>query len=550
MRKFIFWGLILTLNCNILQAQLTEKERFEVSKNLDVYNALFKELSMFYVDSIDPKKIIEDNINFMLSRLDPYTVYIPEEKMSGFVIQTTGEYGGVGALISSRKDAIYIADPYEGMPAALAGLQAGDVLLEIDGVSMVGQNSTFASERLKGQPNTQMKVKFQRAGEKKPKEVTITRKRIQFNPVTHYGVLPGNVGYICISEFTTFSAQSTKSALDDLKTNKGITSLIIDVRDNPGGVVEDCMEILNYFLPKGELLLSMKGKVRQTDRTFRATQQAIDPNIPIVVLVNGNSASASEILAGTFQDLDRAVIIGNRTYGKGLVQSSRPLPYEGRLKLTTAKYYIPSGRNIQAIDYSHRNEDGDAPYIPDSLTSVFHTAKGRPVHDGGGIIPDFVIEERKLPTITFYMEMENIFFDFVVQWRTKHPKIASPDDFVLTDSIYNEFKDFVKAKDFNYDRQSERLMENLKEIMRFEGYMDSASQEFQALEEKLKPDLDRDLKVYKDQLSNILSRQIMKQYYYAKGEVKYSLRDNYVKKALDILSDKTLYNNTLSSPKE
>ncbi|GHT26877.1 peptidase S41 [Bacteroidia bacterium] len=531
-------------------AQLSEKERFEVSKNLDIYNALFKELNMFYVDSLDVKKTIENNINFMLKRLDPYTEYIPEEKMPDFVQQTTGEYAGIGAMIRSNKDAVYIYDPYEGMPAALAGLQAGDVLLEIDGVGLKGKDSAFASERLRGQPNTNLKVKFQRAGEKKPREISLSRKRVQTDPVTYYGVLPGNMGYIHLSDFTTFSAGSTKSAFDDLKTNKEITSLIIDVRDNPGGTVESCLEILNYFLPKGELLLSMKGKVRQMDRTYRATQQAIDPEIPIVVLVNNHSASASEILAGAFQDLDRAVIIGNRTYGKGLVQSPRPLPYEGRLKLTTAKYYIPSGRNIQEIDYSHRNEDGVISYIPDSLKSIFHTSKGRPVRDGGGIVPDFTIEEKKLPTITYYIEAENIFFDFVVQWRTKHLQITSPEDFVLTDADYDEFKTFVKAKDFNYDRQSAKVLETLKEYMDFEGYLESASEEFKALENKLKPDLDRDLDLYKNQLSDLLAKEIMRHYYYTKGEIKYSLRDDYVKKAIEILSDEALYNKILSAPVE
>jgi len=332
-----------------------------------------------------------------------------------------------------------------------------------------------------------------------------------------------------------------------LKTNKGIESLIIDVRDNGGGVVENCLEILNYFLPKGELLLTMKGKFHQLDRTFRATQQPIAPNIPLVVLVNQSSASASEILAGTLQDLDRAVIIGTRTYGKGLVQSPRPLPYNGELKVTTAKYYIPSGRNIQAIDYSHRNEDGNASYVPDSLTSVFHTSKGRLVRDGGGITPDFVVEEKKTSTIAYYLDRDNLFFDFVTGWRAKHPQIASPEQFVLSDDIYEAFKTFVQSKNFTYDRQSEDALKNLKEIMDFEGYLPSASEEFTALENKLKPDLNRDLEYHKSELSNILAKQIMQHYYYDKGEIIYSLRDdNVLNKAKEVLSDKNLYATALS----
>ena len=530
------------------QAQLSEKAHFDIAKYLDIYNALFKELNLSYVDSIDIKKTIQDNIEFMLRRLDPYTEYIPEEEMPGFRELTTGEYAGIGALISPPKNGkICIAEPFEGMPAALAGLQAGDVLLEIDGISMEGKDSDFASDHLKGQPNTSVKIKYQRAGENKPREIVIERKRVQRNPVTYYGALPGNIGYIYLSEFTTHSASSVKEAFDDLKTNKGIQSLIIDVRDNGGGTVEGCLEILNYFLPKGEQLLTMRGKFRQLDRTFRATQQPIAPDIPLAVLVNQSSASASEILSGTLQDLDRAVIIGTRTFGKGLVQSPRQLPYNGSLKVTTAKYYIPSGRNIQAIDYSHRNEDGSTSSIPDSLTSVFYTSKGRPVRDGGGITPDFVMDEKKMPTIAYYLDNDNLFFDFATLWRVKHPQIATPDKFVLSDSDYEAFKAFVQSKDFNYDRQSAKVLKNLKDIMEFEGYLPSASDEFTALENKLKPDLNRDLDYNKEMLSNILATQIMRQYYYAKGVIIYSLRnDDNLKKAIEVLSNKDLYVSTLT----
>jgi carboxyl-terminal processing protease len=548
MRRIIFLGLILTLNCGISNAQLSEKEHFDISKYLDIYNSLFKELNMFYVDSINIQKTTIDNINTMLRRLDPYTEYISEEDMSDFMQMTTGEYGGIGAMITSRDGKVFVSEPYEGMPAALAGFRCGDELLEIDGISLAGKNSAFASEHLKGQPNTKVKIKFQRLGEKKPQEITIDRKRIEIDPVTYYGVLTGNTGYIYLSGFTTHSAQSVRAALEDLKA-KGVTSLILDVRDNGGGVVEDCLEILNYFLPKGELLLTMKGKVRQLDRTYRSTQQAILPEIPLAVLVNHSSASASEILSGTLQDLDRAVVVGSRTYGKGLVQSSRELPFEGRLKLTTAKYYIPSGRCIQAIDYSHRNEDGSVSHIPDSLTTVFYTSKERPVRDGGGITPDFVTEEKKIPTMLYYMEAENLFSEFATRWRLTHPKIASPDQFVLTDKDYVEFKEFVKSKNFNYDRQSAKVMENLKEVMDFESYFAGASEEFKALENKLKPDLDRDLDLYKDQIADFLTRGIVKHYYYAKGEIIYSLRnDEDVKKATAVLSDKDLYEKTLSKP--
>jgi C-terminal peptidase (prc) len=543
---FLFFLLLLPF---LSQAQLSEKERFDISKNLDIYNSLFKELNLFYVDSIPVEKTIRSNINYILRALDPYTEYIPEEDMPSFLEGTTGEYAGVGAVISSRVDsnAIIVIDPYEGMPAQQAGLRAGDQLLEIDGVSMEGQNSSFASERLRGQPNTTVKIKYLRPGENKPKTISFERKRIEINPVIYYGVLSNKIGYIYLSSFTTHSAENIRRALSDLIENRQIESLIIDVRDNGGGVIEDCVEILNNFISKGELLLTMKGKVPQMDKTFRATKNADFPAMPIAVLVNQSSASAAEILAGTIQDMDRGVIIGTRTFGKGLVQSSRQLPYNGRLKLTTAKYYIPSGRCIQAIDYAHRREDGRVSYIPDSLTTTFYTKNGRPVKDGHGILPDLEVKEKATPNIAYYMDARNLFFDFVVDWRIKHPQIASPEDFILSDETYEAFKEYVKSQNFVYDRQSEKALENLKGIMEFENYMDSASEEFKALENKLKPDLDRDLDLYKDQLSYLLSLQIMKQYYYARGEHLFSLKgDVVVEKAIEVLSDTTQYDRILS----
>ena len=541
--------LFLTLSCNFAKAQLSEEERFEFSKNMEIYNALFKELVLNYVDTLDVEKITQANLSFMLRRLDPYTEYIAEEDMSDFQFQTTGEYGGIGAIITLKDKKIIVIDPYEGMPAALAGIQPGDEILEIDGIKMENQTSSFASERLKGQPNTTLKLKIQRIGETKPREIIFERKRIHVDPITHYGVVGDNIGYIYLSSFTTQSAQGVKAAVTDLISNYRIQSLILDVRDNGGGIVEECLDMLNLFIPKGEVLLSMKGKVKQADRTYRATQQAIAPDIPLVVLVNHNSASASEILSGTIQDLDRGVVVGTRTYGKGLVQSTRPLPYNGKLKLTTAKYYIPSGRSIQSVDYSHKNEDGNVSSIPDSLTTVYYTSKGRPVRDGGGIFPDFVIEDEKVSTIIYYMDAKYLFFDFTTQWREKNPKIASPSDFTLTDKEYNEFKAFVKSKDFTYDLQSDKAMKSLKSIMEFEGYMSGASEEFQALESKLKPDLDRDLELYKGPISKYLAMQIMKQYYYDRGQLIYSLRNDVtLDKAIEVLKNPELYNSTLAQP--
>ncbi|MDR0541622.1 MAG: S41 family peptidase [Dysgonamonadaceae bacterium] len=528
-------------------AQLSEEQRFEISKQLDIFNALFNELNLYYVDSLAVEKIIQENIACMLQQLDPYTEYIPAEHIPDFQFQTTGEYGGIGSTISMRNNKIVIVEPYEGMPAALAGLIPGDEILAIDGTSMAGQTTAFASDRLKGQPDTDVKIKYRRPGENKTREITIRRKRISIPPITYYGVLEGGVGYIGLSGFTSGSALAVKEALLDLTKNKSIQSLIIDVRDNGGGVVEDCLSMLNYFLPKGELLLSMKGKVKQLDRTYRTTQSPVEPDLPLAILVNGNSASASEILSGAIQDLDRGVIVGSRTYGKGLVQAPRELPYGGRLKLTTSKYYIPSGRSIQSIDYTHRDEEGRAVLIPDTLTHVFYTARHRPVRDGGGVTPDVTVEDDKIPTLLYYMEGNSLFFDFVTQWRVKHPSIAPPAKFVLTDDIYDEFKQFVLSTDFTYDRQSEKAVESLKKIMEFEGYYDIASAEFQALADKLKPDLRRDLELYKQPISKYLAMQIMKQYYYEKGQSIYKLlEDKVLLKAIDVLRNTDLYHAILA----
>ncbi|MDR0427298.1 MAG: S41 family peptidase [Dysgonamonadaceae bacterium] len=527
-------------------AQLTERQRADVVKNLDVFNEFFKRTLMNYVDSLDTQKLMTGAINHVLNQLDPYSEYIPSQEMSEFQFMTTGEYGGIGAVISMQEDTIIIREPYEGMPAASAGLLPGDRILSIDGESMEGKNTKDASEKLKGQPNTTLKLTYQRVGEKNPKEVTIERKRVHINPITYYGKPENQIGYISMSSFTVESAQSFKNALIELTSDDRLQGLIIDVRDNGGGVLEECLEILNFFLPEGEILLSIKGKNKQYEKNFRATQAPLQPELPLVVLVNGSSASASEILAGTIQDLDRGVIIGNRTFGKGLVQSSQPMPYGGQLKLTTSKYYIPSERSIQRINYSHRDGEGRADEIPDSLTSVYHTKNGRQVRDGGGILPDFVIEPETIPTIIYYLEMKSMFFDFVVQWRKDHPNVVSPSEFVMTDEIYSAFKDFVRSKEFTYDRLSEQRLEALKKSMELEGYSDMASSELEALEKKVKPDLDRDFEFHKDLITEYLSMHIMRQYYHVKGQLIYSLKnDKALSKAIELLNNETLYRETL-----
>ncbi len=526
--------------------QQTEKDYYEISKQLDIFNALFKEVEMFYVDKIDAPKTIRNAIDYMLSKLDPYTVYFQEEDIDDLKFMTTGEYAGIGSIITQRDGKIYITEPYEGMPAALAGLEAGDEILEIDGEALSGKNTEYTSEKLKGQPNTVVKIKYQRPGQSQPETVQITRKRIAVNPVRYSGVLKDGIGYINLSGFTEHSAAELKSAFENLKKNNRITSLVIDLRDNPGGLMDDAIQMVNLFVPKGEVVLTTKGKNKQLDRTYRTTQEPIDKDMPIAILVNRGSASSSEIVAGAMQDLDRAVIVGTRTFGKGLVQTPRELPFGGGLKVTTSKYYIPSGRCIQAIDYTHRNPDGSVATVPDSLTSVFHTSKGREVKDGGGIIPDFIVEEKKFPSMIYYMLSEFILFDYATDYKQKHKTIAPVDQFTLTDEDYENFKSFVKSKNFDYDRQSEKAMQVLKETMDFEGYMSSASTEFAALEEKLKPNLERDLDLYKKVLSELLAEEIVKRYYFQKGEIIQTLKnDEELDKAMEVLSNTSLYNETL-----
>ena len=523
--------------------------RFEVSKNLDVFNALVKEVDMFYVDSVDVEKTVRTGIDAMLSTLDPYTEYIPEQEMGDLKFITTGEYGGIGSFIRERDGGVYIIEPFEGMPAALAGLKAGDKLLVIDGTDLTGMTSDKVSELLKGKPNTKMTLKIQRPNEKKPRTLELIRKQVLVDQVTYYGVRNDSIGYIYLKGFTDKSAQEVKAAFEDLKKNHHIKSLVFDLRNNGGGLLDGAVQIVGMFVPKGEVVLSTKGKIKQWDRTYRTATEPLDTVMPIAVLINGGSASAAEIVSGALQDMDRAVLVGQRSFGKGLVQSTRELPYNGNLKVTMSKYYIPSGRCIQAIDYSHKNPDGSAARIPDSLTTVFNTSKGRLVRDGGGVRPDFEVEEPKVPTIMYYLVTDMVAFDFATEWAQRHPSIGPIESFRLGDADYEEFKKFAKEKNFTYDRQSEKLLKNLKEVAGFEGYLDESSDEFKALEAKLTPNLDRDLDRFKDQITELLSAEIVKRYYYQKGELIQSLKkDKVLDKALEVLGNPSLYQTTLSVP--
>ena len=433
------------------------------------------------------------------------------------------------------------------MPAAKAGLKAGDAILEIDGEDVRKSSVKEVSDKLKGTPGTTIQLLIDRPGEKENITLNILREKIEMDPVTYSDIFNDNIGYFHFGSFTSGSSDRVKETVQELK-NKGATSLIMDLRGNGGGILEEAVNVVNLFVPKGEEIVSTKGKVTQWDRSYFTQEQPLDEIIPIVVLIDTGSASASEIVAGGMQDLDRAVLIGNRSFGKGLVQTPRNLPYGGNMKITTSKYYIPSGRGIQSLDYSHRNPDGSVARVPDSLTNIFYTRNGRIVRDGGGITPDLTIPQDAGGTIAFYLMNDNVIFDFVTNWVLTHDSISPPDKFVLSDDDYNSFKNFVETKDFEYDKLSERSLNQLKSIMEFEGYLDVAAEEFKALEAKLHPNLDRDLELFKDQIKDMIESEIVQRYYYKKGVLLHQLAgDKVFEKAVEVLKNPEVYDSILIS---
>jgi len=541
----IFCLLIIGTEWNFGIAQ--DEQHFEISKQLDIFNSIVKEVEMFYVDSVEVDKMVRRGIDAMLKGLDPYTEYIPEQDIDKLKVVQTGEYAGIGAYIRQREEGVYITEPFEGMPAHLAGLKAGDIFLAIDNVDVSKFSSDRVSELLKGVPNSKITVTIQRPNENNTRKVEIVRKQVSIDPVIYYGVYGNNIGYIYQNGFNDKCAQAIKAAFEDMKQNHQINSLILDLRNNTGGLLESAVQIANLFVPKGKEIVSTRSTISQRDRIYRTSLNPIDTIIPIVVLINGYSASSSEILCGALQDLDRAVLIGERSFGKGLVQTTRDLPYEGTVKITISKYFIPSGRCIQQMDYSHRNEDGSVNAIPDSLTSIFYTSNGRPVRDGGGLRPDFEVEEPEVPTMMLYLYNDLILFDYVTEWVQTHPTILPAKEFVYPDEDYESFKTYLKNKNFKYDRQSERVLKSLKEVAEFEGYIDEDSTLFDELEAKLTPNLDRDLERYKEQIKKMISIEIMKRYYFQKGEMIESLKNDMVlEKALNVLADQALYSKTLS----
>jgi len=539
--------LILTLLLSVSVIAFSFKEDFfRIAKNIEILSALFKDLNLYYVDEVKPGDVMKKGIDAMLNSLDPYTDYIPETEIEDFRFMTTGQYGGIGATIRKSEDYVVVAEPYEGFPANKNDLRAGDKILEIDGKSIKGKNTDEVSKLLKGQPGSEVKLLIERPSETDKILKTLNREEIKIHPVSYYGMLNENTGYILLNQFTENASKEIKSAYEELNKKTELKGLVLDLRGNPGGLLFEAINICNLFIDKGEPVVSTKGRVADWNKTYRALNNPIAKEIPIAVLVNSSSASASEIVSGTMQDLDRGVIIGQRTFGKGLVQNTRPVSYNAKLKLTTAKYYIPSGRCIQAIDYSNRNEDGSVGRIPDSLAKCFKTHNGRVVKDGGGIEPDIKTTAKKYSKIAQSLAGKNLIFDFATQYRLKHIAIAAPDSFIISENDFTEFAEFIKNKDYQYTTKTENLLKEFKETSTQEKYFDEAKDKFEQLEKKLHHDKQDDLLKNKTEIIELLTQEIVTRYYYQKGKIKNNLtRDSDITTALEILSNKEKYKQLL-----
>lgn len=550
-RVFVIFVIVLLLSGSSVIFFSFSNDDFKLVKSLEIYYSLFRELNLFYVDETDPEKLVESSIEGMLEDLDPYTSYIPESDQENFNFMTTGQYGGIGALIRRNGDYAIIAEPYYNFPAAKNDLKAGDTILSIDGASMKGKEISYISDHLKGTPGTPVRITLRRIGVKDEFEKTLIREKIIINNVPYYGMIDDHIGYIRLANFTTNAAKEVKNALVELRKKQEPTGIILDLRSNPGGLLIEAVDVANLFVEYGQEIVSTKGRVNQWDYTYKTNSIPVDTKLPLVVLVNRSSASASEIVAGSMQDLDRGIIAGQRTYGKGLVQTTRNLAYNTKLKVTTAKYYIPSGRCIQALDFSNRNEDGSVGAIPDSLISEYHTINGRKVYDGGGILPDIITTPGNLSQFTISLYTQNIIFDYATIYASRHDAILPVPDFKITDEIYAGFMEYVMKRDFTYSTRSEENLRKLIETARQEKYYDLASTEFNVLEIKLAHDNAKDLNHFRDEIARLLKQEIVSRYYYQWGGMEATIEDDQeVAKAVELLKNNDQYLGILGYQKE
>ena len=519
---------------------------FEIAKNLDIFTTLFRELNYNYVDEIKPGELMRTGIDAMLKSLDPYTVFIPESDLESYKFLTTGEYGGIGAYIHKQGEDLVISEPYEGSPIQKAGVQAGDAILEINGNSMKNKTVEDISKLLKGEAGTQVRIKMKRAVEDKSFDVLVTRENIKMNSIPFSGMLDKNVAYISLSDFTQNAGENVKNTFLKLKEKNNVKGLILDLRGNGGGLLQEAILIANIFLDKGELVVNTKGKMAEMNRSYRTTEMPVDKKIPLVVLVDENTASASEIVSGAIQDLDRGVVIGQRTFGKGLVQNVVSLSYNCKLKVTISKYYIPSGRCIQAIDYSHKNKEGGFDKYADSLQKPFKTKVGRVVYDGKGIKPDVVIPAKKLSNISTSLMTKYLVFDFATKFKHDHSTIPPANEFQITDKIFNDFISYISDKDFEYTTESEKNLKNFKEIIEKEKYFDKVKSEYEALYNKILHKKNQDVDTFKDEIKELLKNEIVSRYYFQKGRIEASLSgDPVINQAIHVLSDSTEYKSIL-----
>ena len=542
-KKLIFISLFISS----LTLLSFKSDYFEIAKNLEIFTDLYKELNTYYVDETDPGKLIKSAMDEMLQTLDPYTNYIPESEIEDFQFMTTGQYGGIGAMITKRDEYVYISEPYEGFPAQKSGLMAGDKILEVNNISVKGKSTEEVSKLLKGQPNTNVSILIERKYINEPFEVSFKREKVTVGSVPYFGLLENNIGYVKLRSFTRNCSNDLKNAILKLK-DQNATSLILDLRGNPGGLLNESVKIANFFVNQGEDIVSTKGKIKSWEKVYTATNKPIDTEIPLVVLIDQSSASASEIVSGSLQDLDRAVIVGKRSFGKGLVQQTRKLSYNSQLKLTVAKYYIPSGRCIQALDYSNRNEDGSVGKIADSLSTEFRTKNNRKVYDGGGITPDLVTESEVSSKILLSLFRERLFFDYATEYRLKNENILSAKDFKITDEKFLDFKNFLSDKEYEYETDTEKAYKKLKKVAEEENYFESMKNNFDLLVTKIDDAKSDDLEKNKDFVKEILANEIVSRYYYQKGRIQSSLNyDKDILEAITVLSDSTKYKQILSN---
>lgn len=548
-RLFIFILMILGTVCSF--GQKKNGHTFDVAKNLDIFHSLYQNLDAYYVDTLDANKVVKSGIDAMLHALDPYTEYYPEEDEDDLKMLTQAKYGGIGSMIRMMKDStVIIAEPYQGMPAAELGLKAGDILLQIDDVDLKGKVTSEVSDMLRGEPGTTFQLKYQRPNEQKPRTVKITRQSIKLPAIPYYGMV-GTTGYIHLSQFTNDCYGYVRKAIIALK-EKGAQNIVFDLRGNGGGALDQAVKIVGLFVDKGLTIVETKGKVKASNSIHKTSETPLDTIIPLAVLVDNNSASASEIVAGSLQDLDRAVIIGTRTYGKGLVQTIRELPFNGHMKLTSAKYYIPSGRCIQEIDYKVKRQEAESGKKQTiTADSIFHTRNGREVKSGKGIMPDVEVKHDTVQNFLVYLSNDDALINYGTKYCQTHQAPASVAEFKITDEDFNEFKQMVKDSDFKYDRLSDKRLQELKKVATFEGYYEDAKSEFDALEAKLSHNLDNDFAHYEKEIKLLMSLEIVKRYFYEAGSVEESLKDDDdLKKAIEILNDNKEYNRILNNEKQ